>query len=404
MGNPNKFLQEVRDFDRDNIDEWRLEALKPQLLDPNFNEAFVKGKSTAAAYLCAWVVNIAIYNGIYKRVKPLRDAAAAAKATAEASNASLAVAEEKRRVAEDKVAELKGQLYEAEVAKKRVEDEAQALQDQLDLANRLVGGLADENTRWAANVVQYSAERTTMIGDALVSAAFVSYIGPFSSSFRGALWRDEWLPDLAEKKIPVTAGIDPLGVLATPADQARWKGQGLPADRVSLENAAVVVSCNRYPLLIDPQLQGQRWIRGREAATEHREHGLVVLQLSQKHWLKKVEAAVADGQVLLIEAIGEEIDAILDPLLSRQFVRKGKSFTVRLGAEDVDLHDSFKLYLQTKLLNPHYKPETAAQCTIINFIVTEGGLEDQLLAMVVKYEKPELEAAKEGLVRQQNDF
>jgi dynein heavy chain len=93
-----------------------------------------------------------------------------------------------------------------------------------------------------------------MIGNALVSAAFVSYIGPFSAAFRSKLWRDDWLPDIAEKKIPFTAGIDPLLVLATPAEQAGWKGEGLPADRVSLENAAVVVSCNRYPLLIDPQL------------------------------------------------------------------------------------------------------------------------------------------------------
>jgi len=56
------------------------------------------------------------------------------------------------------------------------------------------------------------------------------------------------------------------------------------------------------------------------------------------------------------------------------------------------------------LINPHYKPETAAQCTIINFIVTESGLEDQLLAMVVKVEKPDLEQTKEDLVTQQNEF
>lgn len=236
-----------------------------------------------------------------------------------------------------------------------------------------------------------------MIGDALVSAAFVSYIGPFSASFRARLWRDEWLVDIAARKIPATLGIDPLDVLATAAGQARWKGQGLPDDRVSLENAAVVVSCKRYPLLIDPQLQGVKWIRGRETS-------LKAIQLSQKRWLSAVESAVSDGQVLLIEAIGEEIDAILDPLLSRQFVRKGKSFTVRLGADDVDLHESFKLYLQTKLINPHYKPETAAQCTIINFIVTESGLEDQLLAMVVKVEKPDLEQTKEELVNKQNEF
>jgi dynein heavy chain, axonemal len=57
-----------------------------------------------------------------------------------------------------------------------------------------------------------------MIGDALVSAAFVSYIGPFSANFRAYLWRDQWIPDLLERKIPSTTGIDPLGVLANDSD------------------------------------------------------------------------------------------------------------------------------------------------------------------------------------------
>merc|ERR1719389_1246438 len=106
----------------------------------------------------------------------------------------------------------------------------------------------------------------------------------------------------------------------------------------------------------------------------------------------------------MIESVGENIDPLLDPLLSKQFVKKGKNFTVKMGSEDIDIMPSFKLYLQTKLINPHYKPETAAQCTIINFIVTEQGLEDQLLALVVKAEKPELESTKEQLTEQQNQF
>jgi dynein heavy chain, axonemal len=106
----------------------------------------------------------------------------------------------------------------------------------------------------------------------------------------------------------------------------------------------------------------------------------------------------------MIDAIGEEIDAILDPLLSRQFVKKGKTLLVKLGAEEIEVSPSFKMYLQTKLFNPHYKPETAAQCTIVNFIVTESGLEDQLLAMVVRVEKPELEQTKEQLTAQQQQF
>lgn len=84
------------------------------------------------------------------------------------------------------------------------------------------------------------------------------------------------------------------------------------------------------------------------------------MQLTQPQWQRKIEMAVQTGQCLMIEAIGQEIDPLLDPLLSRAYVKKGRSFFVKIGSEDVELSNGFKLYLQTKLINPHYKPETAA--------------------------------------------
>lgn len=51
---------------------------------------------------------------------------------------------------------------------------------------------------------------------------------------------------------------------------------------------------------------------------------------------------------------------------------------------------------QTKLSNPHYKPEIAAQTTLVNFCVTEKGLEDQLLALVVDHERPDLQASTQN--------
>ena len=72
--------------------------------------------------------------------------------------------------------------------------------------------------------------------------------------------------------------------------------------------------------------------------------------------------------------------------------------------DDVEYDFNFKPYLQTKLQNPHYPPEVAAQTTLINFTVTEKGLEDQLLAVVVQYERPDLEESLQELVRQGNVF
>ena len=63
-----------------------------------------------------------------------------------------------------------------------------------------------------------------------------------------------------------------------------------------------------------------------------------------------------------------------------------------------------RLYLHTKLANPHYRPEVAAQTTLVNFCVTESGLEEQLLAAVVVHEQPVLQEQAAALVRQLADF
>ena len=54
---------------------------------------------------------------------------------------------------------------------------------------------------------------------------------------------------------------------------------------------------------------------------------------------------------------GEDIDASLDPVVSRAMFKKGRALFLKLGGEDIEYDPKFKLFLQTKLTNPHYKPE-----------------------------------------------
>jgi dynein heavy chain len=70
----------------------------------------------------------------------------------------------------------------------------------------------------------------------------------------------------------------------------------------------------------------------------------------------------------------------------------------------VEYNPRFRLYLQTKLANPHYKPEINAQTSLVNFCVTEKGLEDQLLASVVDHERPDLQEQAAALTRQLAEF
>ena len=92
-------------------------------------------------------------------------------------------------------------------------------------------------------------------------------------------------------------------------------------------------------------------------------------------------------------------------MLARAIIQKpGGKKAIKLGENEVEYNDNFRIYFQTKMPNPHYTPETQAQTTLINFTVTEEGLEDQLLADVVGVERADLEEKKQELIQQQNNF
>jgi len=111
-----------------------------------------------------------------------------------------------------------------------------------------------------------------------------------------------------------------------------------------------------------------------------------------------LERCIMNGHPILIEDVTEDIDSSIDPILTKQIVEVGGRKFVRLGDKEVDYDDGFKLFITTKLPNPHYMPEVCIKVTVINFTVTITGLEDQLLGEVIKSERADVEQRKDKLV------
>merc|ERR1719281_2433116 len=101
---------------------------------------------------------------------------------------------------------------------------------------------------------------------------------------------------------------------------------------------------------------------------------------------------------MLIENLAEETDPAVEPVLLKQTFKQGNKLLLKLGDQTINYNDDFKLYLTTKLRNPHYLPEVAVKVTLLNFMITMVGLQDQLLNIVVAKEKPELAEEKARLV------
>uniref|UniRef100_A0A3Q1K2D2 Dynein axonemal heavy chain 11 n=1 Tax=Anabas testudineus TaxID=64144 RepID=A0A3Q1K2D2_ANATE len=399
MSKVDDFLQALVNFDKEHIPEATVRCVKDEYLsDPEFNPDFVRQKSSAAAGLCAWVINIIGFHEVLCEVELKRMRLSQA-------NADLAEAAEKLEAIRKKLSELDSSLETLTTAFEKATSEKLQFQEEvnrtnktIELANRLVKGLESENVRWAHSVAQFHEQEKTLCGDVLLTSAFISYAGSFSKKYRRELLDNLWMPFLRSQKmpIPMTEGLDPVSMLTDDATVAQWNNEGLPGDKMSTQNATILTNCERWPLLIDPQLQGIKWIKSRYGSS------LKVISLGQRGYVDVIEQAVVAGETVLIENLEETIDPVIDPLLGRHTIKKGSC--IKVGDKECFFHPGFRLILHTKLANPHYKPEIQAQTTLINFTVTRDGLEDQLLAQVVNQERPDLERLKSELTKQQNLF
>ena len=405
------------------MDNKKKDYLRKLLADPEFTFDNIFSKSNAAGNLCGYLHAIIGFSDAFQEVAPLEAKSRDANKEKEDKIKALELVIQKVERTRAKVAELMVRLDAAMEEKRLVEEKKNRNQIKMQNAEELVNGLSSNQTRWASNEKRLQSETLTVIGDSLLAAEFVSYIAPFSAYFRSKLWRDTWIAKIKERKIPITEGIEPLKILANPDTIATWKNEGLPEDQMSIENAAIISSSKRWPLIIDPQLQGGMWIAGHVAnpnnfkkrvisdptgeggADVEEAEQLLRISLNADKWEQKLEEAIQNGRIVMLENVGQEIDPILDPLLSRAYIyKKGSNQPLIMFTkeEPIYYHRDFRLFLQCKLSNPHFKPETSAQCSIINFIVTESGLEDQLLALVVDIEKPELERKKTEVMKKMN--
>ena len=229
--------------------------------------------------------------------------------------------------------------------------EAEKCERKLDLAQRLVGALGSEQERWSQSIIDLGELIKVIIGDVLLASAFVSYVGPFNKKFR-----DMIISDFEEffkgNNIPMSPNSNPLTVLTDEATVAGWNNFGLPPDRVSTENGSILTNSERYSLIIDPQLQGITWLR-----KTYESANLQVTRLNNPKMVKTIEISVESGQPVLIENMENSIDAVIQPVYSRAIIKRGKSKYIKMGDKELNLSPQFKLFLHTKLSNPHYPPE-----------------------------------------------
>jgi len=388
-----RFLDSLKSYDKDNISPNIMKTIRSKYItNKDFLPEVVRQASTACEGLCKWVRAMEVYDRVAKVVAPKKEKLKGAEAELKVQMDKLNEKRAELKEVTDKLQALNDELGKMREKKADLEKNIDLCSKKLDRAEKLIGGLGGEKTRWTETAISLGERYVQLTGDVLLSSGVVAYLGAFTVDFRHECVKN-WILLCNKEKIPCSANFSLNATLGEPVAIREWQIAGLPVDSFSVDNGIIVDKTRRWPLMIDPQGQANKWVKNLE-----KKNRLNVIKLSDANYARTLENAIQFGTPVLLENVGEELDPMLEPLLLKQTFKQGGVEYIKLGENVIEYSNDFKFYITTRLRNPHYLPEVSVKVTVLNFMITPLGLEDQLLGIVAAKEKPELEEKKNQLI------
>ncbi|KAG2345278.1 hypothetical protein BDR05DRAFT_908646, partial [Suillus weaverae] len=393
------FIQRIVNFDTNSqMTKPLRELMKRDFLSrPSFNFETVQRASKACGPLVKWVLAQVRFSEILDKVEPLRNEVQSLESQADMTKKQAAQIITIVAELESKIATYKEEYALLISETQAIKSEMERVQSKVDRSMKLLESLSSEKSRWESGSRTFDAEMSTIIGDVLLSAAFLAYGGFFDQHYREVMWQ-EWSSHLHEASIKFKPELSLTEYLSTADDRLSWQSKSLPSDNLTTENAIMLKRFNRYPLIIDPTGQATTFL-----LNEYKDRKITVTSFLDEAFLKVLESALRFGNPLLIQDV-EHLDPILNAVLNREIRRTGGRVLIRLGSQDIDFSPSFTMFLSTRDPSVEFSPDICSRVTFVNFTMTRSSLQSQSLDQVLKVERPDTERKRTDLMKAQGEF
>ena len=229
LADPAKFLESLTNFDKDNIPEQVIVKIKPYIDSPDFQVEQISRVSKAATSLCQWVRAMEKYFWVSKAVAPKRARLQEAQESLEQTIKALNELKRKMRETEMSIREMEKKFTESLAKKEELARKVTECNLKLGRAEKLLSGLADEKMRWAATIETLDARIKNVVGDVLMAAGSVAYLGAFTTEYRADLIK-QWIEKHDQVQVPHSENPTLMETLGESVKIRHWEICGLPKE------------------------------------------------------------------------------------------------------------------------------------------------------------------------------
>lgn len=391
------FMPRILGFDTDKIQPETLKQMEKYTNNPDWDFDKVSRASQACGPMVTWAKAQLLYSNMLNKVEPLRNELN--RLEKDTKQKTREGAEVKKRIdqLEKSIAAYKEEYAQLIAQAEHIKQDLNSVQEKVTRSTELLSSLGSERDRWSRGCDGFSNQMDALIGDALLSGAFLAYSGYFDQMVRDELFH-KWFSLVNEAGIDFRQDLARIEYLSTADDRLQWQSNSLPVDDLCTENAIMLQRFNRYPLIIDPSGQAIDFVMKQFAHKKIQKTSFL-----NDDFRKQLESALRFGNWLLVQDV-ESYDPILNPVLNREVKRGFGRVLITIGDQDIDLSPSFQIFLITRDPTVEFPPDICSRVTFVNFTVTSSSLASQCLHQVLRSERPDVDKKRSDLLKLQGEF
>jgi dynein heavy chain 1 len=394
-----EFLSTIKNVNGEDLPKEVVNYIKKEKNDPEnkWDLEAIKKASTAVGIMAGWVEATLSFSEIVNNVQPLNDEINALSEKRNHVEKEYEVVIHDINELEKNITQLKNNYEQSVVESNAIKRDMDEVKSKVERSEKLLDNLSSEKTRWSEQMRDFQSHINNLLGDTFLSSSFLAYIGFYDAYYRKFL-KESAKEVLNKYNIIYTNTIDEVDWLTKPNDKVIWQKCNLPADNICLENATILQRFNKYPLIIDPANQATEFIKNFYANKK-----LNTTSFSDSNFLKTLESALRFGYPVLVQDV-EKIDPIMNSLLNKEIHKTGGRNLIRIGDQEIDFSNGFNMFMVTRDPTCSFTPDLCSRVTFLNFTITPSSLQNQILSLILKSERPEVDKAKEDLVRAQREY
>ena len=181
------FIQSLVDYKTDEIPQKIVDSIEPITKSTGFTKEVLSKASVAADNIGEWVKAVIEYHYALKVVRPKRIRLKEAEEEYQRLMRSLRAKQEELRALEARLDALAARLREMQARKAQLEASVATANAKLQRARAVMKGLGGEAKRWAVEAARIEAGRQCILGNMLLSAGYVTYLGGFNPDARNRI-------------------------------------------------------------------------------------------------------------------------------------------------------------------------------------------------------------------------